>query len=96
MPWRVQRAPHLGGLLEAEPRPEALERERLLDEIDGIRAQLDKARHKGRESRRALIGEPSKDIDGGAGQKQELLDWQEEFMGFALTMRDAGLPPGQP
>ncbi len=96
MPWRVRQAPHLGGLLEAEPRAEALERERLLNEIAGIRAQLDDARRKGRKRRRARIDEPSQELDGGAGRKQQLLDWQEEFMGFALRMRDAGLPPGQP
>jgi phospholipase C len=96
MPWRVRRAPHLGGLLEAEPRAEALDRERLLAEIAAAREQLDGSRKTARERRRAEIGGPSGEIDGGAGQRQELLDWQEEFFGFALTMRDHGLPPGQP
>jgi phospholipase C len=96
MPWRVHGAPHLGHLLEREPRPELLDRGRLLEQIGDARAQLDDWRRKTRERRRAKDGEPSSHYDGGAGQKQELLDWQEEFMGFALTMRDAGLPPGQP
>jgi phospholipase C len=96
MPWRVHGAPHLGHLLEGEPRPELLDHERVRAQIRNARAQLDTWRQKARERRRAKDGEPSRDHDGGAGQKQELLDWQEEFIGFALTMRDAGLPPGQP
>ncbi len=96
MPRRVHRAPHLGMLLEDEPRPEACDRDRLLGEIREVRQQLEEWRHTARERRRANKGEPSKDPDGGAGQKQELLDWQEQFLGFALAMRDAGLPPGQP
>jgi len=96
MPRRVHGAPHLGALLEAEPRPEACDRDRLEMEIKEAREQLEAWRHKARERRRANDGEPSEEPDGGAGQKQELLDWQEQFLGFALTMRDRGLPPGQP
>jgi phospholipase C len=96
MPRRVHGAPHLGMLLEDKPRPEACDRDRLLGEIREARQQLEEWRHTARERRRANKGEPSEDPDGGAGQKQELLDWQEQFLGFALTMRDRGLPPGQP
>ena len=96
MPWRVGQAPHLGSLLEAEPRPEALDRRRLQAAIDRARAVLDEARVTARAARRAQPGQPSDDTDGGAGQPQELHDWQEKFLHFALSMRDQGLPPGQP
>jgi phospholipase C len=96
MPARVGKAPHLGLLLEEEPRPELCDRERLLGEIREARDNLDRWRRKARDRRRANVEEPSDEFDGGAGQKQELLDWQEQFLGFALTMRDQGLPPGQP
>jgi phospholipase C len=96
MPLRVRRAAHLGMLLEAEPRPEVCAADRLEADIAEVRKQLDEWRQQARERRRANDGEPSDEPDGGAGQKQELLDWQEQFLGFALTMRDQGLPPGQP
>jgi hypothetical protein len=96
MPWRVQQAPHLGSLLDAEPRADMLDRDRLREDIADARAKLDAWRTKARETRRGRDGQPSPETDGGAGQAQELLDWQEQFLGFAVTMRDAGLPPGQP
>jgi phospholipase C len=96
MPWRVRRAPHLGALLESEPRTEALDRDRLNREIAAARDQLDNWRREARQRRRAKDGERSREYDGGAGQKQELLGWQEEFIGAALTMRGEGLPPGHP
>jgi len=96
MPGRVHGAPHLGALLEERPRPEALDRERLQAQIDEVRERLVNWRTKARQRRRARDGEPSPETDGGAGQKQHLLDWQEEFLGFALRMRQEGLPPGQP
>jgi phospholipase C len=96
MPARVHGAPHLGSLLEAAPRPEASDRERLKGQIAEARERLEHWRRQARERRRAKDGEPSDEWDGGAGQRQELLDWQEQFLGFALTMRDRGLPPGQP
>lgn len=96
MPARVHGAPHLGSLLEAAPRPEASDRDRLNGQIAEAREQLEHWRRAARERRRANDGEPSHEWDGGAGQRQELLDWQEQFLGFALKMRDDGLPPGQP
>jgi phospholipase C len=95
MPPRARHAPHLGSILEREARTD-LDRGRLREGIADARRQLDEARREARRRRRAREGAPSEDTDGGAGQKQELLDWQEEFIGFALSMRDAGLPPGQP
>jgi phospholipase C len=96
LPWRVHGAPHLGSLMEANPRPELVDRDKLRGQIAEARAQLDQWRAQARQARRAKNGQPSPVADGGAGQPQELLDWQEQFMGFALTMRDKGLPPGQP
>ncbi|TMK38572.1 MAG: hypothetical protein E6G56_14375 [Actinobacteria bacterium] len=96
MPIRVRQAPHLGGLLEPEPRAEATDRNQLNSDINGLRDQLDKWRAAARQERRAKDGQVSADTDGGAGQTQHLHDWQEQFLGFALAMRDAGLPPGQP
>jgi phospholipase C len=96
MPERVRRAPHLGVLLDDQPRLEALDRARLQAQINEVRDQMDDWRRRARRRRRARGGEPSPEVDGGAGQKQELLEWQEQFLGFALKMRGKGLPPGQP
>jgi hypothetical protein len=73
-----------------------LDRARLKEEIAAVRRQLDDAYGEARERRRAREGAPSGQYDGGAGQRQELYDWQEQFVGFALDMRRRGLPPGQP
>jgi hypothetical protein len=88
MPKRVQGAPHLGKLLEAEPQPDREGREDLHMQMADWRRQ---ARHE----RRAGRGRPSPSSDG-AGHPLELHDFQHEFAQFALAMRDAGLPPGQP
>jgi phospholipase C len=88
MPKRVQSAPHLGILLEAEPR----------EDLEG-RGQLHKEmvewRTNARKDRRGAARSASPAADG-AGHDFELHDFQHEFAKFALAMRDAGLPPGQP
>ena len=96
MPWRVQRASHLGSVLLDGPRPEALDREALQAQIEEVRAKLDAHRTAARQRRRAVAGERAEDPDGGAGHPQVLMDWQEEFLGAALRLRQEGLPPGQP
>jgi phospholipase C len=96
MPWRVREAPDLGHLLEAEPRPEAMDRGRVQAKIDEVRERLDAVRREARHQRRARNGKPSPHYDGGAGQRQEPYDWQQQFLGFSLRMRHEGLPPGQP
>jgi hypothetical protein len=48
-----------------------------------------------RKERRSQKDAPSLAVDG-AGHSFELHDFQDEFAKFALAMRDAGLPPGQP
>jgi phospholipase C len=88
MPERVQRAPHLGMLLEAEPREDIEDRGALHEEMTEWRA-------KARQERRGVDGTVSPAADG-AGHRFELHDFQEEFAKFVLAMRDAGLPPGQP
>ena len=88
MPERVQMAPHLGMLLEAEPREDIEDRGALHEEMTEWRA-------KARRERRGVDGTVSPAADG-AGHRFELHDFQEEFAKFVLAMRDAGLPPGQP
>jgi phospholipase C len=88
MPPRVQKAPHLGMLLEAEPRADIEGREQLHGEMTAWRTGA-------REQRRGAKRSASPAADG-AGHSFELHDFQEEFAKFALAMRDAGLPPGQP
>jgi len=88
MPERVQRAPHLGMLLEAEPRTD-------LEPRDQLHEEMSEWRKAARRERRAGEKKPSASFDG-AGHPLELHDFQEEFAKFALAMRDAGLPPGQP
>jgi phospholipase C len=88
MPKRVQQAPHLGMLLEAEPRSDIEGRE-------GIHEEMTDWRVKARAERRATGAGASAAADG-AGHSLDLHDFQEEFAKFALAMRDAGLPPGQP
>jgi len=88
MPERVQRAPHLGMLLEAEPSKATESRDQLHREMTDWRV-------KARKERRASATGASKANDG-AGHAFELHDFQDEFAKFTLAMRDAGLPPGQP
>jgi phospholipase C len=87
MPERVRKAPHLGVLLEDAPRTEVEGRGQLRYEMTEWRADA-------HATRRADNG-PSAAPDG-AGHPLELHDFQHEFAQFALAMRDAGLPPGQP
>jgi phospholipase C len=88
MPERVQLARHLGAVLEAQPRTDIEGREKLHKKIR-------KWRQKARVERRSGHEAPSLAADG-AGHPFELHDFQHEFAKFALAMRDAGLPPGQP
>lgn len=87
MPARAQGAPHLGALLQSELRTD-------LPAIEDLRQAIDGWRTESRSARRPRRG-PSPDPEG-AGHQVVLHDFQEEFLTFALAMRDAGLPPGQP
>ena len=87
MPLRVQRAPTLEVVLEDEPRT-GIADHRPLDE------KLEWWRREARAQRRPDDGKSV--LPDGAGHDLELHDFQEEFAGFAMAMRDNGLPPGQP
>jgi phospholipase C len=88
MPARVQNAPHLGLLLEDEPRTD-------IDSRATLHAEMTEWRVKARNDRRGA-GQAISPAADGAGHDFELHDFQEEFAKFTLAMRDAGLPPGQP
>jgi phospholipase C len=87
MPSRVQHAPHLGIALGDEPRRDLLT-------TGELRKRMDSWRIEARDARRARTG-PSH-AGEGAGRPTVLHDFQEEFLKFALAMRDTGLPGGQP
>jgi hypothetical protein len=59
------------------------------------RATIDEWRVAATARRRATPAAPSAAGDG-AGQPLVLHEFQQEFAAFALAMRHAGLPPGQP
>jgi phospholipase C len=87
MPTRAQNAPHLGVALADEPRHD-------LPGTADLRRQMDQWRIGSRDARRAKDG-PAPAVEG-AGHRVVLHDFQEDFLKFALAMRDAGLPGGQP
>jgi phospholipase C len=88
MPERVQMAPHLGHLLAENPRTD-------IEDRGSLHGEMTAWRQNARTERRARPKAPSAAADG-AGHEFELHDFQHEFAKFALAMRDAGLPPGQP
>jgi phospholipase C len=88
MPKRVRDAPHLGQVLEAEPRTD-------LDDHGRLREAMDEWRRQSRRAHRAQPGGPSK-VAEGVGHELRMHDFQEEFLKFSLAMREKGLPPAQP
>ena len=86
---RLKKANHLGMVLEDEPRTGSVDRGDLHD-------RLANWRQKARADRRATDQGPSPLAGDGAGHEQTRTDFQEEFVGFALAMRRAGLPSNQP
>jgi phospholipase C len=90
MPARVATSQHLGVLLEDAPRDD-------IPAPDAARQAIEAWRTKAREARRAdPSGASPSPAPDGAGQPLELHDFQHEFLKFALAMRQAGLPSGQP
>jgi len=87
MPARVRTAAHIGRLLDPDPRTDIPPFKQLREEMDAWRTEA-------RQARRARNGPAP--ADEGAGRPVVLHDFQEEFLEFALAMRDKGLPPGQP
>ncbi|HMI98676.1 MAG TPA: alkaline phosphatase family protein [Gaiellaceae bacterium] len=89
MGLRVERAQHLGVVLDDTPRVGLPGHESLLSELDKWRKDARAAR------RAAAPGQPAPEPDG-AGQDWEPTDLQREFTAFAVAMRDRGLPSGKP
>jgi phospholipase C len=89
MPQRVHSAPHLGVVLADAPRTD-------IPGTEAVSATIDAWRAGARELRRAVrAGAPSEAPDG-AGQPFRVHEFQEEFVQFAVAMREHGLPTGQP
>jgi len=87
MPKRVREAPHLGALLEAQPRTDIEDRAELRD-------QMAEWRQAARKERRA--GNSPSPAPDGAGHPLEMHDFQEEFVKFVLALREEGMPGSQP
>jgi phospholipase C len=85
---RVQNSAHLGVLLEDEPRLPTPDR-------GDLHARLDDWRSLARAQRRGQPATVSTAPDG-AGHPLVLNEFQADFARFALAMRHAGLPNGQP
>jgi phospholipase C len=85
---RVQRAQHLGVVLDDSP-SERPDHEHLF-------ARFDEWRNDARAERRASVrGQRAKSFDG-AGQNWQPTQLQREFSEFVLAMREQGLPAGRP
>ena len=95
MPPRVASSRHLGVVLEDKPRTD-------IPPPDDARKAIEDWRTAAREQRPSRPVKPPlghaapSPAPDGAGQPLRLHDFQEEFLKFALAMRHAGLPPGQP
>jgi phospholipase C len=86
---RVEHAPHLGVALADTPRSDIPDHETARTQIAGWRTDARAAR-RGSQQRGHSIARD------GAGQPIALHEFQEEFARFALAMRRAGLPYGEP
>jgi phospholipase C len=84
---RVAHAKHLGVLLGDEPRTDLPDTAAVRQQIDAWHAEAQAARRPDQGKSRAL---------DGAGRPFTLHDFQEDFARFALAMRRAGLPGGEP
>jgi phospholipase C len=87
MSERVREAPHLGSVLVDEPRSD-------ISDHGDLRERMDEWRIDARRRRRSKEG-PA-ELGDGAGHELRLHQFQDEFMQFALAMREQGLPPGRP
>jgi phospholipase C len=88
MPKRVRSGPHLGSILSDEARSD-------VPDHGELRSRMDEWRTEARRKRRSRRGERA-ELSDGAGHELRLHQFQEEFMQFALAMRESGLPPGRP
>jgi phospholipase C len=87
MPGRVQQAPHLGSLLETGPREDLPDHGPLINWARDWRTQA--------RAVRAPQSSASEAADG-TGHDLDLHEFQQQFIQFALAMRESGLPSGQP
>jgi phospholipase C len=85
---RVVNSPHLGLLLEDQPRSQTPDR-------GDLHTRLDEWRAAARAQRRAQTATPSVAPDG-AGHPLSLSEFQADFARFGIAMRHAGLPGGTP
>ena len=86
---RVERAEHLGVVLGDEPRRDIEDHQNLFEILESWRTEARTAR------RAKASAQPAPDPDG-AGRNWEPTELQSEFAAFAVAMRQAGLPTGQP
>jgi phospholipase C len=86
---RVQHAQHLGTALGDAPRTD-------IPENDDARQQIANWRAHARATRRGTAAQGQSVARDGAGQPLGLHEFQEEFAKFALAIRHAGLPAGEP
>lgn len=86
---RIKNAPDLDLVLVDEPRSDIADHRHLRERLEGWRTEA-------RKERMAEAPEAASLASDGAGQPLVLNDFQQEFMKFAVTMREKGLPPGQP
>jgi phospholipase C len=89
MPARVGHARDLSGVLLDAPRDD-------IPEPDAAREAIAAWRAKARAVRRADPAGTASPAPDGAGRPFVLHDFQDDFLRFALSMRHAGLPSGQP
>jgi phospholipase C len=91
MPTRVQRAPHLGGVLLDAPRTD-------VDDPRNARDLIDAWRQEARRRRAALLGDPAAGAahsaaPDGAGHPLIMTEFQSDWHKFATTMRQVGVEP---
>lgn len=89
MGTRVQHAQHLGIALADAARTD-------IPDHDSARVQITDWRANARAARRGSATQGHSRARDGAGQQLGLHEFQEEFARFALAMRKAGLPYGEP
>ena len=89
MSQRVQAARHVGVALADELRTD-------IPDHDDVQQKIDAWRTAARAKRQAAADQAPSPSPDGAGQPLILHDFQRDFVALTYTLRQAGLPPGQP
>jgi phospholipase C len=89
MPRRVQAAPHLGQVLQADARGD-------IGDHAPVKATLDEWRLSARTEREARAHGQASLAPDGAAQPLKLNDFQADFLAFTHAMRQIGLPADHP